>query len=196
MSVMSKRLSKRRIIVLIFLAIIIIVVLVVAFIIVPGLNKPVTGTIITTNVKSDIVSIKLTPKPQAGKYVSFNYPAGMTPRPAGPITPPNLENYVYHAADTQSWLLAVNVSVPAGGLSGDSGYAFRKNNPTTYQATTITVKGQPVIVMSDQTANFAKVAYVMQGPELTTVALSGYDNAGTVPLQAAFMLVLNSLHWQ
>lgn len=189
--------TKRRKITVGGLAILILAAAIVGRIVISQLNQPVSGVITTgpSPVKTGY-SIDLTPKKQTGKYVTFDYPSGLTPHKPGPVTAPDLETFTYSARDTTSWLLAVDVSMPRGGLlSEDSGYALRKNNPATYQASSITINKQPVIIMSDKTLSFSKVAYVMHGPLLATVALKGDDASGTQPLSTSLTMVLSSLKW-
>jgi hypothetical protein len=194
---MAKHVSKKKIVLGLFLLIIATVVALIFFVIVPGLSKPVSGTITTKTVRSDIVSIDLTPVPKVSKYISYDYPKGMTPQPQVVVASPYLQEDSYHAADTQTWVLGVTVSTPPGGVvSGDSGFKLRQSNPAVYTQSSETLNGQKVIIMTDTTQNFGKVAYIMHGGQLATISLYGSDNAGPAPLQSAFNQTLSSLHWQ
>jgi hypothetical protein len=193
---MAKHVSKKRIVLGLFLLIIVTIVALIFLVVVPGLSKPVSGTITTKTVRSDIVSIDLSPVEKVSKYISYDYPKGMTPQPQSPIASPYLQEDSYHAADTQTWILVVTVSNPPGAVvTGDSGFAFRVSNPTIYKQSSETVNGQKVIIMTDTTENFGKIAYIMHGSELATISLYGSDNAGPAPLQSAFNQTVASLHW-
>jgi hypothetical protein len=189
--------SKRRKVAIGSFILIVAIVIVIARVVMPQLNQPVSGAIKTTDSTAQAgYSINLTPKKVSGTYISFNYPAGLTPSSHVPVIAPDLEDFTFTARDTTSWLLAVDVSMPRGAtLKGDSGYTYRQNNPAIYQQSLLSVNNQSVIVMTDKTASFNKVAYVMHGPLEVSVALSGGDAAGTQPLQTSFMMVLNSLRW-
>lgn len=189
--------SKRRKIAAAAAVFIIIALAVGARIFLPRLNQPVSGVITTSNNPAKTgYDINLKPKKITGKYVSFSYPAGLAPKKTASATAPNVETFDFSAHDVTTWLLAVNVSVLKGGtLSGDSGFTYRQANPGTYQESHLTVNSQPVDVMTDKTANFSKVAYLIHGPQLVTVSLYGDDAQGTQSLQTSFMMVLNSLRW-
>ena len=82
------------------------------------LNQPTSGTITTGTPGSgqNKYKVDLTPKPVAGQYVSFNYPAGMVPKNPAPFAAPDVEVLNFTAKDTTSWLLSIDVSQPRGGL--------------------------------------------------------------------------------
>jgi hypothetical protein len=163
------------------------------------LNQPTSGTITTSTPHSGQAeyNVNLTPKPKVGKYASFNYPAGMTLKNSATIATPGVEELVFTARDTTAWLLAIDVSMPRGGLLiSDSGYADRLNSPSLYQESQVTINGQSVIIMTDKSAaSFSKVAYLMHGPFLATVSLTGNDATGTTPLQTTLNMVLSSWIW-
>ena len=189
--------TKQRKIAACSLIVIIVVATIAVRVFISRLDQPVSGVITTgpSPIKTGY-SVDLTPKKQTGKYITFDYPSGLTPDKPSPVTAPDLESFIYSARDTTSWLLAVDVSMPRGGLlSEDSGYALRKNNPGTYQSSSVTINHLPVIIMSDKTLSFGKVAYLMHGPLLASVVLKGDDAGGTQPLTTSLMMVLNSLKW-
>jgi hypothetical protein len=162
------------------------------------LSQPASGTITsqTQQAASSQYYIDLVPKPISGKYVALDYPAGLTPKTPDSFATPELEEFEFTAKDTTSWLLAVDISQPrAGLLTNDSGYAYRLSHPKFYQASQTTANGQTVIIMADRSANFNQVAYVMHGPLLATIALSGGDAAGLQPLQTTLNMVLSALRW-
>lgn len=163
-------------------------------------NQPNDGIIKVSKVNNKQnnggYTINLTPKKIVGRYVSFDYPAGMTQKPQT-VFGSDLETFAFTARDVTTWQLGVNVSTPKGGtLNGDSGFNFRAHNPALYQESYINVNNQQVTVMSDKTVSFGKVAYLLHGAQLATVSLYGDDTTGTQPLQNVFMMVLDSLHWQ
>ena len=188
-------LKKRRLVGIVLLLAVIAIIC--GSVVLSRLNQPVSGTIKMSDDKVQTgYSISFTPKKAVGKYVSFSYPSGMTPKKASPVSAPEVEELAFSARDVSSWLLAVDVSTPRGGtIDGDSGYTYRKANPGIYQASQLIVNDQVVEVMTDTTAGFSKVAYLMHGPLLATVALSGEDTAGTKPLEVALTMVLNSFRW-
>lgn len=191
--------SKNKIITLGVFATLLIGLLIGINLILSNLNSPVSGKIKTANdtVHPDTtIKVSLKPKTQVGKYVTFNYSSGLTPRPATAIYPPDIENFSYKAADITSWLLAVNISIPRGGLmSSDSGFALRIADTATYKKSTASIKGNIYTIFTDQSAAFSKVAYTMNGSKLASITLTGDDTTGTKPLQDSFDMVLNSLTW-
>jgi hypothetical protein len=165
------------------------------------LNSPVVGKVSSYSATSTsytaAVHINLSPTLHTGTYISYDYPSGMTAQPSSALTSPQLENDVYVARDIKSWLLAINVSIPQGGIiSGDSGYMLRMSDPSTYQESTYSSGGQVYTIFSDQTQSFTKTAYIMSGDKLATVSLSGDDQGGAAVLQTAFNNVLSSLRWR
>jgi hypothetical protein len=163
------------------------------------LNQPVQGVIKVGPAKPgpDSFTVSLAPKTQTGRYASFSYPAGMTPRRPEPVRAPYVASYAYNARNVESWVLAVDIANnPTGTLSGNSSYNLRKNNPAQYLESQTIVNGQTVTVMTDITVgSFSKVAYFTHGHLLATVSLLGNDASGTQPLQTSFDMALSSWHW-
>ncbi len=163
------------------------------------LNQPVTVTLTPgpeTKAQNDY-QIDLTPKLEAGKYVSFSYPAGLTARPTQAVAP-YVESFYYtaRASDVESWALAISVStLPAGDLANSSGFMLRKNNPDKYLESHETVNGMPITIMTDHTAGFSKIAYIQHNSLLATVSLIGNHAASVQPLQISFDTVLKSWQW-
>ena len=161
------------------------------------INQPVSGVITVKDSPTKTgYNVNLNPKQITGKHLSFDYPSGLTPQKTDPVTAPNAETFKFSAHDVMTWLLSVNVSTPKGdSLNADSGFSYRLANPDTYQESQITINNQTVEIMTDKTASFSKVGYILHGPLLATVSLYGDDAQGTQPLQTSFMMVLNSLRW-
>lgn len=162
------------------------------------LNRPDVASLTTGRVTNSAnnYDIDLTPVPQTGQYVSFEYPKGMTPR-AAETDAAQLEAYTYVAKDVQSWLLAISVSnLPAGNIADSSDYMLRKNNPSTYAQSEETLGGQTFIIMTDRTAGgFSEVAFVQHGSLLASISLTGDHATGLQPLQTTFDMVLSSWKW-
>lgn len=163
------------------------------------INQPAVATLTEGQaIKSQTPSynIGLTPKLVSGKYVSFDYPTGLTSKP-GQLAGPIVEDFVFNARDIGYWTLAIEISKLSGGdLMNNSSYTLRKNMPPQYSESHVVAKGQSVDIMTDTTADgFNEVAFIIHNNLLATVALSGKDAVGTQPLQTTLNMVLNSLHW-
>jgi hypothetical protein len=164
------------------------------------LNQPVTAPVKASQgqASATVYNIDLTPTPIAGPYASFNYPKGLRLVSKALISVPSVEDFTFYIKDVYSWTLAVDVAhTPTGTLSESSSYMLRKDNPSTYSESFITIKGQPISVMTDTTAvgSFSKVAYLTHGTLVATVSLIGNDTTGTQPLQTTLAMVLNSWQW-
>ena len=163
------------------------------------INQPAVATLTEGQaIKSQTPSynIDLTPKLVSGKYVSFDYPTGLTSKP-GQLTGPIVEDFVFNARDIGYWTLATEISnLSTGNLMNNSSYILRKNTPSQYSESHVTIKGQSIDIMTDNTADgFNEVAFIVHSKLLCTIALSGKDVAGMKPLQTTQDMVLNSLHW-
>jgi hypothetical protein len=139
----------------------------------------------------------LTPKPIVGKYADFSYPAGLMAASTNPQYAPYEESFKYTHQDVESWILAIDVLTYTNGqLSNNSAYTLRKNNPTQYQESHMTINGQSIDIMTDKTVGgFSKVAFLVKGDSIATVSLLGDDTAGLQPLETTFNMVLTTWRW-
>jgi len=180
------------------LLLVVVVIIVGAKIVFSQLNRPAVATFTPVPGGKNQYSyqIDLTPKRKTGKYISFDYPAGLNVYPSQ-VTGPELEVFNFSAQDVETWFLGIEVSTTRfGKLTDSSSYTYRKNTPTVYHETQETLNGQLVTIMTDTTVGgFSKVAFILHGNTLATISLQGDDSSGVAPLQTTFSMILMSWHW-
>lgn len=163
-------------------------------------NAPVKGVISTGSAAGQqppVSAFDLTPVPVQGSYAGFDYPRGLNRVADNPLVPPVLAMYNFQHRDVESWQLAIAIlSIPSGNLGDNNAYQFRKTKPDTYRLSYLTIRGQQVPVMSDLSAGFSKVAFLVHGPYQASISLHGADAEGVGPLDSTFMMVLNSWQWR
>jgi hypothetical protein len=164
------------------------------------LSQPVEGVVNVGQPQnvSEGFNISLTPTMASDKYVSFDYPSGLMPKTDQTIQTPDVANLVFTVRDIQSWVLSVDISPNiTGSATTTTAYIIRKNNPSEYHLSTLTVGSQIVPIMTDTTApGFSQVAFLSDHNWTATVSLIGNDSSGFQPLQTSFNMVLKSWHWQ
>ncbi len=161
------------------------------------LNAPHEGVVVVGSPKANISSFDLTPKQSVGKYVTFNYPAGMKVTANSTIRDPVVEQFNYLHRDIESWNLAIAVMKnPGGSVSTNNSYQVRKIKPEQYKESTETVNGKTYVIMTDSSVGgFSKVAIMQNGSMGATVSLYGDDPSGTKDLQKTFDMVFASWKW-
>ena len=150
-----------------------------------GKTKTVTGSVFDMT----LVTIH-------GKYISFNYPAGITHSTSPKLIAPDVENFSFIKHDIETWNLEIAVTSAPNGLTSFASYSYRSLHPDIYQLSQRSVGKQMAIIMTDKTApGFSEVAYLVQGSLIGTISLYGDGSQGTKNLQSTFGMVLNSWQW-
>ena len=192
--------SRRRIIILSCLGFGLVVILGGVILFIKQFSQPDQGIIKVGGSSSSpptSITVSLVPTLGSDKYVSFDYPSGMSKQSSAVVVAPSVADFIFTARDIQSWLLAIDItSDPSGNLANNSGYTLRKNNPNEYHESQVMIHGVAIPVMTDTTAPaFSQVAFLSHENWVATVSLIGDDADGAQPLQTSFNMVLNSWHW-
>jgi hypothetical protein len=131
-----------------------------------------------------------------GKTASFQYPGVMRQTKADALTSGDVEKFAFVNPDMPPWNLSIQVrKLPSGQLADDGSYNFRHVHPEQYTEQKLTANGAPASIMSDRTAGFGKVAFLVHGGLAAEIALTSTDTADTAQLQAALMTVTQTWHW-
>lgn len=161
-----------------------------------NLLKPARATAFLT-VASTNAPFNMDPVAVHNTYANFTYPAGMVPMKTQLPSGHEVALFSYSHRDIESWQLAITINtLPNSTLTDDSGYLFRKNNPSRYQQSTANIHATPILIMTDtQAGGFSKVAFLAHGTLSADISLYGDDSTGTDVLTKAFNQVLSSWHW-
>jgi len=165
------------------------------------LTKPSQAAIITTSSAPTPQTTQTSAPPVTvhGTYASFTYPGALKPVANQPsLSGGELAEYEYKKSDVETWYLVISISRLGGPtLMDDSGYLLRKNNPSQYQANTLTYGDNTFIIMTDtQATDFNEVAFSLHGNISGDISLTGDDGAENASLKAALEQVLSSWQWQ
>lgn len=162
-------------------------------------NKSAIGKTITSQPQSSqsLNSINYSLVNINNPYASFGYPKFLSLDKGYPIYPPTKEEYNFSYRDIVTWDLAITIDyIPQGSLKDNNSYQFRMTYPNIYQSSTLSINNQEILVFTDKNIpTYNKVAFLINGPYQATVALSGDDPSGTVPLQKTLTAVLSSWRW-
>jgi len=174
---------------------------VIAFAVYSWVSKPVSimlhGSRSATESSTLLYSVNLTPVNQSDSFVSFNRPEGLTLRNTSLSSANSVAGFYYTARDIYSWTLAIDIaSAPGGQIDETSAYQYRVANPSQYIEQSDIIKGQSIIIFTDNTfGGFDKVAFMSSGSLVATISLIGDDSSGISPLSQTFNMVLTSWHW-
>jgi hypothetical protein len=167
------------------------------------INQPAQGQIVNSQPITSAQAastFNMTPVKVSGSYVSFSYPAALSPLPpSSSSTGAALENYSFNYSDSpESWLLSVTVnklSIPS--LNVDSNYALRVKNQSQYSVISETVGNNKFIIYSDlKSSGFSKVAFTINGLKSADISMIGADLGGSTNIQNSFNLVLKTFSWK
>ncbi len=113
-------------------------------------------------------------------YFNLALPPGYRQQSSGRATPGLLyQQTVINRSTTGSLIIAIAISSLGGGLSENTGYNLRQQNPTRYKITNQNVHGELVVIVND--AQFAAVtAFWVHRDKLATISVSsGLQNPAT-----------------
>jgi hypothetical protein len=161
-------------------------------------NAPAKASVIIRAANTSTqYSLNLMPVVVLNHYVTFDYPAIMTPTTTSLVSR-EVAAYTFVHHDVATWNMAIEVYPNSSGLlSSSSAYEFNKLNPQTYQESVETVHNQPIHIMTDMTyGGFSKTAFLLHDGYLATVSLYGDDANGLSALNATFNMILQSWQWQ
>jgi hypothetical protein len=126
----------------------------------------------------------------SGTHIMFMYPAvfDMVQHPAN--WPNTSERYALGSKADYRKSIQVYVENAASGLKGDSGYAYRSQNTSEYQATNVKVMGEPAVIMVKSDLS-ERTLYWPHGGNLVIMSVTGEGNY----LEGYLSVITSSLRW-
>ena len=142
-------------------------------------------------------ALDMTPVSARNNYATFRRPRGMMAMRSQTLHGSEVAVHNWKHNDIQTWRLAILIiDVPSYKMTDNNAYLFRKLNPSRFHESLVLVRGQPVPVMTDVSANgFSKVGFLRSGRYQAVVSLCGDDPRGQADLQSTLAMVLDSWHW-
>lgn len=166
----------------------------VGFIVSRSLTGPAVGTVIkSVPMKGDTTPVQLVEFD--GKNFSFVHPLTYVPQTTQ-HNPGDIEDYAFLSTSMTSQFLAVVVTpLPSGGLSDNSDYITRMQNPKKYQRKLVMVRNEQVTIFTaNDGQQLQQTAFWPHQGKLLTMALTGV--ATDVPTaQSEFLSMVESLSW-
>jgi hypothetical protein len=188
--------SKKR---LIFMVIIVAVIIAAAGLVylLPKLNQPVEGSIVTPLTQNSKTSGASSTKILTTKYYTAQYPVRYTdltkPTDSASLDAEFLTAHVRGKSGTTSRISFTVTDLPAGGVTEDSSYHLFKSQPAVYTLDQATVQGEPVYVGTRTNPDYERTYLWPHGKYLLTVALS--TSASTADTNAELQAIMDHLQW-
>jgi len=163
-------------------------------VVVSNANRPSVGTIEPQSVPVKSPATKLLSA--RGKTANFQYPDTLHQTKADSLSSGDIEKFSFVNPSIPPWNLAVQIrKLPSGLLTDDGSYNLRRVHPEQYHEQKQMVNNQSIIIMTDQSGGYAKVAFLVHSGLVAEISLSCGSSADLASLDTALATVINTWHW-
>lgn len=131
-----------------------------------------------------------------GKTISFSYPSTLHLAKADALSSGDVEKFALVSTQEPPWNISIQIrKLPSGQLTDDGSYNLRKTHPELYKEQQLTLGQQKVVIMSEQNAGYAKVAFLVHGGLVAEIAISNSSSLNNTMLDQAVNSLISSWQW-